>query len=269
MKFIGLTFAVSGIADAVEPQPEFPGAVWKADDEWRRLVSTASAASKLAQAIRNAPYLHPDLRLRWSEHQGPMSLSVVSDGVAGEGLEILDYVSGGAARVSQRRMQAVVKVTMALDWPKVEGEASLEVQREQARRVQEATQGIVHEPIDVTAEAYGPHFLRACRLGFYSPDLLALLGACGVNHSPGEPTGDRMESDEERQRRRFDRFEELGGRRVRNGGGWKSAGERGALARLVEEEKAAGRQYTDEKDVRHDLDKEAERRRVRGTLPGH
>ena len=72
----------------------------------------------------------------------------------------------------------------------------------------------------------------------------------------------KRESEEERQRRRFDLYVEMGATRVpKKGGGWKQLGPRGALKRLAELEKAAGRPYSDQRDVGRDLDAEAQRRR--------
>lgn len=76
------------------------------------------------------------------------------------------------------------------------------------------------------------------------------------------------ESRDERRRRRLDRLQALGGdRSLKPGGGWKASGTRGALAALAREEADAGRPYSDERDVRRDLDAEAERRRAGRTMP--
>jgi len=77
--------------------------------------------------------------------------------------------------------------------------------------------------------------------------------------------GQEKEDRETRQRRRFDRFSELGGKRPVVPG--QRAGKHGALAELAREEKEAGRSYSDQRDVAKDLDAEVERRRFEGTLP--
>lgn len=100
----------------------------------------------------------------------------------------------------------------------------------------------------------------------------AQSGHFGSNADAGSPAQvphAASESDEERQRRRYERLTALGGGRVRNdAGGWKASGMRGALAELVREEKAAGRTWSDNKDVRFDLNEEAQRRSLRLALPG-
>lgn len=61
------------------------------------------------------------------------------------------------------------------------------------------------------------------------------------------------ETIEQRRTRRQDRFHQLGGAVVPHGTGWRMSGKRGALAALVDEEKAAGRTQSDRADVRRDL----------------
>lgn len=76
------------------------------------------------------------------------------------------------------------------------------------------------------------------------------------------------ESSDERQSRRLDRLQSLGGGRVaKAGGGWKASGKRGALAALAREEVAAGKPYSDVRDVARDLDREADRRRASRAMP--
>lgn len=82
------------------------------------------------------------------------------------------------------------------------------------------------------------------------------------------PRASPREAKEDRQSRRLDRLNALGGSRVpKLGGGWKAGGTSGALIRLAEEEAAAGRPYSDVRDVARDLNAEAERRRTLQTLP--
>ena len=75
------------------------------------------------------------------------------------------------------------------------------------------------------------------------------------------------ETNEDRQDRRLARLQELGSDRVTSGAGWKASGRRGALAKLAAEEAAAGRPYSDVRDVARDLDKAAERRHANRTMP--
>jgi len=84
----------------------------------------------------------------------------------------------------------------------------------------------------------------------------------------GDSASRAVETREERQRRRFDRYGELGGIRVaQQGGGWRAGGTRGALAALSREEAAAGRPWNNVRDVARDLDDEAERRRADRAMP--
>lgn len=61
------------------------------------------------------------------------------------------------------------------------------------------------------------------------------------------------ETPQARRTRRLARFAELGGDMRKAGTGWQQSGARGALAALVEEEKASGRPMRDKTDVRDDL----------------
>ncbi len=105
------------------------------------------------------------------------------------------------------------------------------------------------------------------------PAAAASLGDHGrIDGSAAESSGRSafvtgLEASDVREDRRLARLQEHGGDRVRNGAGWKATGKRGALARLVEEEAAAGRPYSDERDVRRDLDAAAERRHAGRTMP--
>lgn len=72
----------------------------------------------------------------------------------------------------------------------------------------------------------------------------------------------KKESQEEREQRRFECHEAMGGKVQNVAGRWRVAGERGALAELAKKEKAAGHPYSHERDVSKDLKAEAERRRA-------
>jgi hypothetical protein len=64
----------------------------------------------------------------------------------------------------------------------------------------------------------------------------------------------------QRAARRYDRFLALGGMLKKAGTAWHAAGERGAIAKLEREEKAAGAPRSDKSDLRRELHAEHERR---------
>lgn len=64
----------------------------------------------------------------------------------------------------------------------------------------------------------------------------------------------------QRAARRYDRFLALGGILKKAGAAWHAAGERGAIAKLEREEKAAGAPRSDKSDLRRELHAEHERR---------
>jgi hypothetical protein len=68
-----------------------------------------------------------------------------------------------------------------------------------------------------------------------------------------EDRNSEAETPQARRTRRLARFTELGGDMRQAGTGWQQCGARGALATLVEEEKASGRPMRDKTDVRDDL----------------
>jgi len=61
------------------------------------------------------------------------------------------------------------------------------------------------------------------------------------------------ESPDARRARRLRRFYELGGKLIKAGESFHTAGKKGALQRLIDEEKAAARPMSDKTDVRGDL----------------
>lgn len=108
--------------------------------------------------------------------------------------------------------------------------------------------------------------------------LVSFLASHGIGVHAEHPTGDadftpassaehlparQSESTGERQDRRLARFHELGGALKRVPGAWNvdaAKGMRGALAKLVAEEKAAHRLRSDRKDISADLTAAMERR---------
>lgn len=89
-------------------------------------------------------------------------------------------------------------------------------------------------------------------------------------HSDSSPVSDPQSTEEApaaRQCRRFERLKKLGGERKWLDGRWQAGGRRGALAALAREELAAGRPMAGDKEVRKDVDAEAERRRSSSALP--
>jgi hypothetical protein len=96
----------------------------------------------------------------------------------------------------------------------------------------------------------------AVELGWVVPRAFASLADVAE-----PPKGSRRESREQRQDRRLERYEAMGAKRVKQrDGSWRYEGQRGALARLAREEKAAGHPYNDERNVAADLDEAAQRR---------
>ncbi len=77
----------------------------------------------------------------------------------------------------------------------------------------------------------------------------------------------RDETKDERQRRRYGMLIAGGGKLRREVGGWRIAGTRGCLVRLAKAEQAAGRKFSDPRDVSDDVKAEAERRRSGRALP--
>ena len=81
--------------------------------------------------------------------------------------------------------------------------------------------------------------------------------------SASAPAGGLPEPVAERNARRLDEFEELGGRVRVSGGMAVLEGERGALQTLADREKAAGRPRSDRSDISKALKSEALRRHAR------
>lgn len=97
-------------------------------------------------------------------------------------------------------------------------------------------------------------------------DVQVVLDGTQPQRQPQQPAAQvQRESPEQRQNRRLDRFQALGGAMKRVTGAWHvdTAGDRrGKLAELVKEEKAARRPRSDRKDVSDDLGAAAERQRA-------
>lgn len=85
------------------------------------------------------------------------------------------------------------------------------------------------------------------------------------------PEPSQEETPKQRQDRRLARLQEWGGYMKQAGTGWHTIGSRGSLARLIEEEKTAGRPMSDKSDVRNDLIAATQRMRdgkTRSTMMG-
>jgi hypothetical protein len=79
----------------------------------------------------------------------------------------------------------------------------------------------------------------------------ALVSLEERSRGAGVPNG--AEDPVQRRARRAERFAQLNGRLEKHGDGWRTVGQRGALAELAREEKSAGRPMCDKSDVRVDL----------------
>ncbi|WP_150105457.1 hypothetical protein [Leptothrix cholodnii] len=95
-------------------------------------------------------------------------------------------------------------------------------------------------------EAESRHFLEIAHAGFERIRAATRAGTIAVA---------RSETPEARASRRLARLKELGGDLRQTVVGWQVIGKRGALARLVKEESAAGRARSTRQDVTEELHK--------------
>jgi|GEM_PF-5395286 len=95
--------------------------------------------------------------------------------------------------------------------------------------------------------------LRALGAPFQSPDATSSSAFQRQQERPSPPEPTQEEKPEQRQDRRLARLQQWGGHMKQVGAGWHTIGPRGILARLIEEEKAAGHPMSDKTDVRNDL----------------